>query len=128
MTDSQRHSTAVIADEAELADDVVVGPYAVIEDRVSIGSGTVIGPHAVIGDDPQLVPSILADKVAGVHVAFAIAAALFDRTRTGKGARLEIPMAETMAASSVSCARSRTKPRSIFSSLAGKRLRYSRLE
>jgi crotonobetainyl-CoA:carnitine CoA-transferase CaiB-like acyl-CoA transferase len=48
--------------------------------------------------DPQLVPSILADKVAGVHVAFAIAAALFDRTRTGKGATLEIPMAETMAA------------------------------
>jgi crotonobetainyl-CoA:carnitine CoA-transferase CaiB-like acyl-CoA transferase len=48
--------------------------------------------------DPQLVPSILADKVAGVHVAYAIAAALFDRTRTGKGATLEIPMAETMAA------------------------------
>jgi crotonobetainyl-CoA:carnitine CoA-transferase CaiB-like acyl-CoA transferase len=48
--------------------------------------------------DPQLVPSILADKVAGVHVAFAIAAALFDRARTGKGASLEIPMAETMAA------------------------------
>jgi len=48
--------------------------------------------------DPQLVPSILADKVAAVHVAFAIAAALFDRTRTGKGATLEIPMAETMAA------------------------------
>jgi len=48
--------------------------------------------------DPQLVPSILADKVAGVHVAFAIAAALFDRTRSGKGATLEVPMAETMAA------------------------------
>jgi crotonobetainyl-CoA:carnitine CoA-transferase CaiB-like acyl-CoA transferase len=48
--------------------------------------------------EPQLVPSILADKVASVHVAFAIAAALFDRTRSGKGATLEIPMAETMAA------------------------------
>lgn len=48
--------------------------------------------------DPQLVPSILADKVAGVHVAFAIAAALFDRERSGKGATLEVPMAETMAA------------------------------
>jgi crotonobetainyl-CoA:carnitine CoA-transferase CaiB-like acyl-CoA transferase len=48
--------------------------------------------------DPQLVPSILADKVAGVHVAFAIAAALFDRARSGKGATLEVPMAETMAA------------------------------
>ena len=48
--------------------------------------------------DPQLVPSILADKVAGVHVAFAVAAALFDRARTGQGATLEVPMAETMAA------------------------------
>ena len=48
--------------------------------------------------EPQLVPSILADKVAGVHVAFAIAAALFDRERTGEGATLEVPMAETMAA------------------------------
>ena len=48
--------------------------------------------------EPQLVPSILADKVAGVHVAFAIAAALFDRERTGEGATLAVPMAETMAA------------------------------
>ena len=30
-TDSQRHPTAIIASGAELADDVVVGPYAVIE-------------------------------------------------------------------------------------------------
>jgi crotonobetainyl-CoA:carnitine CoA-transferase CaiB-like acyl-CoA transferase len=48
--------------------------------------------------DPRLVPSILADKVAGAHVAFAIAAALFDRQRSGQGASLEVPMAETMAA------------------------------
>ncbi len=48
MTDSQRHPTAIIDSGAELADDVVVGPYAVIEDHVSIGAGTVIGPHAVI--------------------------------------------------------------------------------
>ncbi len=48
MTDSQRHPTAIIASGAELADDVVVGPYAVIEDQVSIGAGTVIGPHVVI--------------------------------------------------------------------------------
>lgn len=48
MTNSQRHSTAIIASGAELAADVRVGPYAVIEDHVSIGAGTVIGPHAVI--------------------------------------------------------------------------------
>jgi crotonobetainyl-CoA:carnitine CoA-transferase CaiB-like acyl-CoA transferase len=48
--------------------------------------------------EPRLVPSIMADKVAAVHVAYAIAAALFDRARSGKGATLEVPMAETMAA------------------------------
>lgn len=48
MTNSQIHATAIIADGAELADGVEVGPYAVIEDRVTVGAGTVIGPHAVI--------------------------------------------------------------------------------
>lgn len=48
MTKDRRHPTAIIADGAELAEDVVVGPYAVLEDRVVVGPGTVIGPHAVI--------------------------------------------------------------------------------
>jgi len=48
MTNQQRHPTAIIANGAELAADVAVGPYVVIEDQVSIGAGTAIGPHAVI--------------------------------------------------------------------------------
>jgi UDP-N-acetylglucosamine acyltransferase len=54
MTNSQRHSTAIIASGAELAEDVEVGPYAVIEDRVTIGAGTVIGPHAVIHNHARI--------------------------------------------------------------------------
>jgi UDP-N-acetylglucosamine acyltransferase len=69
---SQRiHPSAVISAEAELADDVVVGPFAVIEGRVRIGPGCIIRPHvhlcgpltmgcgntvytgAVIGERPQ---------------------------------------------------------------------------
>lgn len=42
------HPTAIIASTAEIAADVVIGPYVVIEDNVSIGAGTTIGPHAVI--------------------------------------------------------------------------------
>lgn len=42
------HPTAVISAEAELADDVSVGPYAVVGARVRIGRGCVIGAHAVI--------------------------------------------------------------------------------
>ncbi|MCP5026965.1 MAG: CoA transferase [Actinomycetia bacterium] len=50
------------------------------------------------GGEPQLVPSIYADKITGVHIAFAIAAALHGRAQTGQGATIEVPMAETMAA------------------------------
>jgi len=39
---------AIVSPRAELAGDVVVGPYAVIGDGVKIGAGTWIGPHAVV--------------------------------------------------------------------------------
>lgn len=49
---SGRESTidprAIVSSKAELAGDVIVGPYTVIEDGVQIGAGTWIGPHAVI--------------------------------------------------------------------------------
>jgi len=67
----QVHTTAVISPEAELADDVVIGPFAVLQGRIRLDSGCVVGSHAVligelkvgannrfhtgcvIGDDPQ---------------------------------------------------------------------------
>jgi len=42
------HETAIVDPTAELAHDVVVGPYSIIEGDVSIGEGTWIGPHVVI--------------------------------------------------------------------------------
>ncbi|TJZ76158.1 acyl-ACP--UDP-N-acetylglucosamine O-acyltransferase [Chitiniphilus eburneus] len=42
------HSTAIVDPKAELAADVIVGPYAVIGPAVSIGAGCEIGPHVVI--------------------------------------------------------------------------------
>jgi UDP-N-acetylglucosamine acyltransferase len=42
------HPTAVIAPEAVLADDVVVGAYAVIDGPVRIGPGCVIRPQAYL--------------------------------------------------------------------------------
>ena len=65
------HPTAVISDNASIADDVEIGAYAVIGDDVEIGAGTRIDSHVVIngpttmgvdnhiyqfasiGDDPQ---------------------------------------------------------------------------
>jgi UDP-N-acetylglucosamine acyltransferase len=42
----QVHPSAVVSPDAELADDVRVGPFAVIEGPVTIGPGCVIRPHA----------------------------------------------------------------------------------
>lgn len=50
MSGPKIHATAIVSEQATLADGVVVGPFAVIHDHVDIGAGTVIGPHAVIHD------------------------------------------------------------------------------
>lgn len=42
------HPSAIIDPTAELADDVVIGPYVVIGEHVKIGSGTRVGAHTVI--------------------------------------------------------------------------------
>lgn len=50
------------------------------------------------GDEPQLAPAIIADKVCGLHMVPAITAALFRRAMTGEGDSIDVPMAEVMAA------------------------------
>ncbi|MBF0244182.1 MAG: acyl-ACP--UDP-N-acetylglucosamine O-acyltransferase [Planctomycetes bacterium] len=45
------HPTAIVSKEAEIADDVVVGPYTIIAGGTRIGRGTVIGAHVNIGED-----------------------------------------------------------------------------
>lgn len=45
-----RHPSAVVASDAELADDVYIGAHAYIGDGVTIGRGTVVGPGTYVGD------------------------------------------------------------------------------
>ncbi len=65
------HATAIVSDNAKIADDVEIGAYSIIGDGVEIGAGTKIESHVVvngptiigennhiyqfasIGDDPQ---------------------------------------------------------------------------
>ncbi|WP_418320539.1 acyl-ACP--UDP-N-acetylglucosamine O-acyltransferase [Piscinibacter sakaiensis] len=42
------HATAIVHPDAELADDVCVGPYSVIGANVKIGAGTTVAAHCVI--------------------------------------------------------------------------------
>ena len=48
------HSTAIVADDAELADDVSVGAYSIVDAQVSIGAGTQIGSHTIIRGPTQI--------------------------------------------------------------------------
>jgi len=47
---------------------------------------------------PRFLPSIVADKVVGLHLAFAVSSGLAHRHKTGQGCLIEIPMFESMVA------------------------------
>jgi UDP-N-acetylglucosamine acyltransferase len=57
------HPTAIISSEAELADDVRVGPFAIIDGCVRVGAGSIIHGHAhligpiTMGRDNQVYPN-----------------------------------------------------------------------
>ncbi len=46
----------------------------------------------------EMMPTLLADKVSGLVLAYSIIAALFHRARTGEGQQVEVPMADAMLA------------------------------
>lgn len=80
------HPTAVVEENAQLADDVVVGPYCVVGSGVSIGAGTVLDarvvvtgnttigrqnhlfPSCMIGCGPQILGMDAAAKMGGLTI------------------------------------------------------------
>jgi crotonobetainyl-CoA:carnitine CoA-transferase CaiB-like acyl-CoA transferase len=79
------------------------GPYAgrpAYDDVGQAESGLAMMQQAVAGQ-PRYVPSIMADKVTALHAAFGIVTALFQRTVTGVGQAVHVPMFETMVAFNV---------------------------
>ncbi len=50
------------------------------------------------GHAPGMMPTLLADKVSGLVIAYAVTAALFHRERTGEGQHVEVPMTDAMRA------------------------------
>ena len=52
----------------------------------------------MFGGEPLFAPTLMADKVSGLTIAYAVMAALFHRQRTGEGQRVEVPMVDVMTA------------------------------
>jgi crotonobetainyl-CoA:carnitine CoA-transferase CaiB-like acyl-CoA transferase len=75
------------------------GPYADLQaydDIIQAATGTTSLMPRVDGDPrPRYIPSLIADKVAGLYGAQAILAALVHKLRTGAGQHVEVPMFET---------------------------------
>lgn len=77
------------------------GPYADLQaydDVIQAATGTTTLAGRVDGSGrPRYLPSLIADKVAGLHGAYAMLAAIVHRLRTGKGQFVEVPMFETFS-------------------------------
>ena len=77
------------------------GPYAGLQaydDVIQALTGTTSLLSRVDGDPrPRYLPSLIADKVAGLHAAYATMAAVIHRLRTGEGQLVEVPMFEAFA-------------------------------
>jgi crotonobetainyl-CoA:carnitine CoA-transferase CaiB-like acyl-CoA transferase len=74
------------------------GPYRDLQaydDVIQAASGTATLASRVDGNPrPRYIPSLIADKVAGLHGAYAVMAAAIHRLRTGEGQFVEVPMFE----------------------------------
>jgi crotonobetainyl-CoA:carnitine CoA-transferase CaiB-like acyl-CoA transferase len=79
------------------------GPYAgrpAYDDIMQCSAG-LAGLALMRDGEPSYHPTVTADKVAGLHVAYAMLAGLLHRERTGAGLDIEMPMFEAMAAFSL---------------------------
>ena len=76
------------------------GPYGgrpAYDDIIQALSGLAM-LQTIVAGEPRYMPSIIADKITGVHAAYAIALALLHRERTGQAQAVSVPMMETMVA------------------------------
>jgi crotonobetainyl-CoA:carnitine CoA-transferase CaiB-like acyl-CoA transferase len=65
------------------------------DDIIQAESGVADAARRIDGT-PRLAPTIMADKVCGLTIVYAVLAGLLHRAKTGAGQRIEVPMADVM--------------------------------
>ena len=78
-------------------DDGLYAGRPAYDDIIQAASG-LADLQTVVAGQPRFIPTIIADKISGVHAAYAIMTALLHRERTGEGQQVDVAMFETMAA------------------------------
>ncbi|HXF65755.1 MAG TPA: CoA transferase [Burkholderiales bacterium] len=76
------------------------GPYAgepAYDDLIQGRAGLPHLFHEAGADRPRYVPTAISDRITGLAMVNAVTAALYCRSRTGKGQAVEVPMFETLA-------------------------------
>ncbi len=75
------------------------GPYAAKAAYDDLIQGIAGVPWLVskTGARPNYAPVNLADRLTGLHAVYTVSAALFQRSRTGRGQSIEVPMFESVA-------------------------------
>ncbi len=77
------------------------GPYAdqqAYDDVIQVATGAASLASRVDGDPrPRYMPTLIADKVAGLNAVYATMAAVIHKLRTGRGQFVEVPMFEAFA-------------------------------
>ena len=75
-----------------------LAPNAAFDDLIQAASGMAAAIAKSSGAEPRYLPCNVADRMVGVYAFGIISAALYGRTHTGRGQRIDIPMFETMTA------------------------------
>jgi crotonobetainyl-CoA:carnitine CoA-transferase CaiB-like acyl-CoA transferase len=94
---SREHPRLVYCHVTGYGDDGLYAGRPAYDDIGQAASG-LAELQRVVGGQPRFIPTILADKVSGLHAAFAISMALMHRERTGEGQQVDVAMFETMTA------------------------------
>jgi crotonobetainyl-CoA:carnitine CoA-transferase CaiB-like acyl-CoA transferase len=94
---SKANPRLVYCHVAGYGDDGLYAGRAAYDDIIQAACG-LAHLQAVIAGQPRFIPTIIADKISGLHAAYAIAMALIQRSSTGAGQKVDVSMFETMTA------------------------------